>query len=189
VVAQRRVLEVARPMWTGRRCASPPPRNCESLVMETPSGGNPFGGWGDGVSSAGLPSFDGKLTFLLTMSETASALRVSRRFVYDLVDSGDLAIVKMGRATRFAVPDVQRLVAERLTAARLAAERRAAQRASKAKKPVTASGTHRTGSVVPEIELVVKRWMTKRVGAPYIPCMGFWAKPPAEAGPSVPEVR
>jgi excisionase family DNA binding protein len=53
----------------------------------------------------------------LTVAEVAGQLRVSNMTVYRLVQSGDLAAVRVGRSYRIREDDVDRFLAERYTQA------------------------------------------------------------------------
>ena len=53
----------------------------------------------------------------LTVAEVAGQLRVSNMTVYRLVQSGDLAAVRVGRSYRIRDDDVDRFLAERYTRA------------------------------------------------------------------------
>ncbi len=50
---------------------------------------------------------------LLTVSEVASAMRVSNMTVYRLIKSGDLAAVRVGKNYRIREADVSRYLADR----------------------------------------------------------------------------
>lgn len=47
--------------------------------------------------------------FVLTISETCAALKLSRSKVYQLIRAGDLKVIKFGKATRLSVASVQEL--------------------------------------------------------------------------------
>ncbi len=47
--------------------------------------------------------------FVLTISETCNALKLSRSKVYQLIKAGDLKVIKFGKATRLSVVSVQDL--------------------------------------------------------------------------------
>jgi len=49
---------------------------------------------------------------LLTVTEAARRLALSRSTVYNLMERGDLAYVKIGRARRIPVDELERLVRE-----------------------------------------------------------------------------
>ena len=51
---------------------------------------------------------------LLRIDEAAAALGVGRSFLYSLVQRGEIASVKLGRARRIPVAALDRFVAERL---------------------------------------------------------------------------
>ena len=51
------------------------------------------------------------VTFLLTAEETAQALRISRTSVYELIRTGQLASVRIGRRRRIPVAAVEQYVA------------------------------------------------------------------------------
>ena len=51
------------------------------------------------------------VTFLLTAEETAQALRISRTSVYELIRTGQLASVRIGRRRRIPVAAIERYVA------------------------------------------------------------------------------
>jgi excisionase family DNA binding protein len=51
---------------------------------------------------------------LVTIQEAAEMLSISDRSIYNLVGSGELRIVKLGRAARVAVADVHAIVAMRM---------------------------------------------------------------------------
>jgi excisionase family DNA binding protein len=53
----------------------------------------------------------------LTVAEVAGQLRVSNMTVYRLVQSGELAAVRVGRSYRIREDDVDRFLAERYTQA------------------------------------------------------------------------
>jgi len=53
----------------------------------------------------------------LTVAEVAAQLRVSNMTVYRLVQSGELAAVRVGRSYRIREDDVDRFLAERYTQA------------------------------------------------------------------------
>jgi excisionase family DNA binding protein len=50
---------------------------------------------------------------LLTRPEACELLRVSPRTVATLIERGELPVVRIGRAVRFSLEDVEALVAER----------------------------------------------------------------------------
>lgn len=58
------------------------------------------------------PKGEAKPTYL-TVAEVASQLRVSNMTVYRLVQSGDLAAVRVGRSYRIREDDVDRFLAAR----------------------------------------------------------------------------
>ncbi|SDS18305.1 helix-turn-helix domain-containing protein [Actinopolymorpha singaporensis] len=51
------------------------------------------------------------VTFLLTAEETAQALRISRTSVYELIKTGQLDSVRIGRRRRISVAAIERYVA------------------------------------------------------------------------------
>lgn len=55
---------------------------------------------------------------LLTVSEAADALRLSRTSLYRLINSGELRPVRINRRVLFDVNDLRELVADRKTAGR-----------------------------------------------------------------------
>lgn len=55
---------------------------------------------------------------LLTVQEVALMLTLSRSMVYNLMERGSLAYVKIGRTRRIPVQEVERLVRESLVARR-----------------------------------------------------------------------
>jgi excisionase family DNA binding protein len=52
---------------------------------------------------------------LLTVPEAAEALGVSRSVVYELMDSGDLRNIKIGRSRRVLVTSLEEFIARRLS--------------------------------------------------------------------------
>ena len=54
---------------------------------------------------------------LLTISEAAAALRISRSSIYRLFEAGELAWVQIGAARRVTSAEVNRFVAEHIEAA------------------------------------------------------------------------
>lgn len=52
---------------------------------------------------------------LLTVLEAAEALGVSRSVVYELMDSGDLQNIKIGRSRRIPVASLEEFIARRLS--------------------------------------------------------------------------
>jgi len=52
---------------------------------------------------------------LLTVLEAAEALGVSRSLVYELMDSGDLRNIKIGRSRRIPVTSLEEFIARRLS--------------------------------------------------------------------------
>jgi excisionase family DNA binding protein len=59
---------------------------------------------------AGIPP----LKLVLTVSEVASALCVGRQAVYELMLTGKLASIKIGRARRVPIAALEAFIAERL---------------------------------------------------------------------------
>lgn len=53
---------------------------------------------------------------LLTPPEAAALLSISRTTLYYLARDGDLTPIRIGRATRFAITDLERFIAHRLAA-------------------------------------------------------------------------
>jgi excisionase family DNA binding protein len=53
---------------------------------------------------------------LLTRREACERLRLSPRTIANLIEQGDLPVVRIGRAVRFSVEDLEALVAERRVA-------------------------------------------------------------------------
>ena len=77
----------------------------ESDTLPGPVGHNPF---------TGMP-INGRL--LLTISEAAAALRISRSSIYRLFDSGELAWVQIGASRRVTSAEVRRFIAAHTEAA------------------------------------------------------------------------
>lgn len=50
---------------------------------------------------------------LLTVKQTCAALSIGRTMLHELVTTGDLPVVRIGRAVRFRADDVRALVADR----------------------------------------------------------------------------
>ena len=74
------------------------------------------------VLTDGAASRDGEnkelKPLLLTVDEAARLLRMSRSFVYNLVMSGEIASIKLGRSRRVPAVELERFVSERLEAER-----------------------------------------------------------------------
>lgn len=72
--------------------------------------------------TSGAASSDGEnkelKPLLLTVDEAARLLRMSRSFVYNLVMSGEIASIKLGRSRRVPAVELERFVSERLEAER-----------------------------------------------------------------------
>jgi excisionase family DNA binding protein len=82
----------------------------------SPSSGNRGLGIGESESiSTGEKVEAPPARLLLTVPEAAEALGVSRSVVYELMDSGDLRNIKIGRSRRILVTSLEEFIARRLS--------------------------------------------------------------------------
>jgi excisionase family DNA binding protein len=81
-----------------------------------PSSGHSLSGMGESESlSTEALAETPPARLLLTVLEAAEALGVSRSVVYELMDSGDLRNIKIGRSRRIPVTSLEEFIAHRLS--------------------------------------------------------------------------
>jgi excisionase family DNA binding protein len=87
--------------------AAPAPRHGSRRRQPRPKERTPEAAAGPGETS---PDTTGELVLLLTIEDAGKALGVGRSTVYELIGSGDLELVHIGRSARVPVEAVQAFV-------------------------------------------------------------------------------